>query len=146
MSPDATDADRFFREFEGDPEFERERALLRARTNLAINLLRLRGQRGVTQTELAVRAGMRQPRIAEIESGDYNPRLDTVAKLAWALGVGPDELLVERGITPAEVFDRRAAEAGDTDEGRRNPASSVAPVCATWSDATGPVRGRVPHR
>ncbi len=92
---ESMDAEEFFSEFRGDPEYERERALLRPRTNLAVNLLRLRREQGLTQAELAARAGMRQPRIAEIERGDYNARLDTVAKLAWALGIGAESLLAE---------------------------------------------------
>lgn len=92
---ESMDADAFFGEFRGDPEYERERALLRPRTNLAVNLLRIRRERRMTQAELAARAGMRQPRIAEIERGDYNARLDTVAKLAWALGIGAESLLAE---------------------------------------------------
>lgn len=99
--PDGVEAEEFFREFHGDPEYERERALLRPRTNLAINLLRLRKARGLTQAEVAARAGMRQPRIADIERGDYNARLDTVGKLAWALGVEAEDLLAEAGDEPA---------------------------------------------
>lgn len=46
---------------------------------------------------------MRQPRIAELERGDYNPRLDTIAKLAWALGTTPDALVADPGgVPPAE--------------------------------------------
>ena len=106
------EAEEFFREFHGNPEYERERALLRPRTNLAINLLRLRKARGLTQAELAARAGMRQPRIAEIERGDYNARLDTVGKLAWALGVGAADLLAEALDGPArEASPRRMVAA-----------------------------------
>lgn len=93
MMRDTMAAERFFREFEGDPAYERERAMLRAQSNLAINLLRLRKAHGLTQAELARRAGMRQPRIAEIERGDHNPHLDTLAKLAWAVGRSTADLL-----------------------------------------------------
>jgi transcriptional regulator with XRE-family HTH domain len=92
---ETVDIDVFFREFAGDPEYEREIAMLRTQTNLAINLHRIRKERGLTQAQLAKRAGMRQPRIAEIEGGDYNPRLDTIAKMAWALGVNGDDLLAD---------------------------------------------------
>lgn len=104
---ESMEADEFFGEFRGDPEYERERALLRPRTNLAINVLRLRNACGLTQAELAARAQMRQPRIAEIERGDYNARLDTVAKLAWALGVGAEVLVAEAADRPARTASSR---------------------------------------
>jgi transcriptional regulator with XRE-family HTH domain len=109
--PDGVEAEEFFREFHGKPEYERERALLRPRTNLAINLLHLRKARGLTQAELAARAGMRQPRIAEIERGDYNARLDTVGKLAWALGVRAEDLVAEAVDGPAPAASPRRAGA-----------------------------------
>jgi DNA-binding XRE family transcriptional regulator len=67
---------------------------------LALNVNRLRNARGMTQEELAAAAGMKQPRIAEIERGDANPKLETLTRLAIALGVEPWQLLVP---TPAPV-------------------------------------------
>ena len=60
---------------------------------LARNVYRLRIQHGLTQEDLAHRVGTKQPRIAEIERGDANPRLETLAKLARALEVEIDALL-----------------------------------------------------
>lgn len=60
---------------------------------LGVNVYRLRSAAGWTQKELARRAGARQPRIAEIERGDANPRLETLATLARALGVEVADLL-----------------------------------------------------
>lgn len=54
---------------------------------LAANLARIRHARRLTQKELAAKAGMKQPRIAEIERGDANPELKTLIRLAHALGV-----------------------------------------------------------
>ena len=62
---------------------------------LALNVYRLRNARGMTQAELATALGVAQPRIAEIERGDANPRLVTLSKLAYALGVSLSELLVD---------------------------------------------------
>jgi DNA-binding XRE family transcriptional regulator len=67
---------------------------------LALNVMRLRAQRGMTQAQLAEAIGVSQPRIAGIESGDANPRLATLAKLAHALGVTLSELLVDN-LNPA---------------------------------------------
>lgn len=62
-------------------------------TILALNVMRLRAERGMTQAQLAVAIGVSQPRIAGIESGDANPRLATISKLAHALGITLSELL-----------------------------------------------------
>lgn len=63
---------------------------------LALNVINLRSARGLTQAELAAAIGVSQPRIAEIERGDSNPRLITLSRLALALGVALSELLVDR--------------------------------------------------
>lgn len=120
MSPRTSSTEAFFREFEGDPAYGRERAIARAHTNFAVNVNRLRRAGGLTQQELAARAGMRQPRIAEIEAGEYNPRLDTVAKMAHALGVEPADLLAAP--EPAVAVDEDGAEGA----GARREAASAA--------------------
>ncbi len=49
-------------------------------------LIRLREQRGLTQTQLANRIGVSQPFIAKLESGEtHNFSLETLVKLAVAL-------------------------------------------------------------
>ncbi len=63
---------------------------------LASNVYRLRTGLRLTQAQLAERIGVRQPRIAEIERGDANPRLDTLARLAAALQVPVGALLAEQ--------------------------------------------------
>jgi transcriptional regulator with XRE-family HTH domain len=64
---------------------------------LAGNVYRLRTALGLTQAQLAERIGVRQPRIAEIERGDANPRLDTLARLSAALRVPLAALLADEG-------------------------------------------------
>lgn len=59
---------------------------------LARNVLRLRVQRGMTQTQLARAAGIAQPRIAEIENARANPRLDTLERVARAFGAPVENL------------------------------------------------------
>lgn len=50
-------------------------------------LLRLRRQAGLTQFQLAVKAGVSDKCIARIERGQSNPTVETVKRLAAALGV-----------------------------------------------------------
>ncbi|HLL54702.1 MAG TPA: type II toxin-antitoxin system HicB family antitoxin [Myxococcaceae bacterium] len=52
-----------------------------------ISLRRARHEAGFTQAELARRAGLSQPQLAKLESPDSNPTLDTLERVAEALGV-----------------------------------------------------------
>jgi HTH-type transcriptional regulator/antitoxin HipB len=78
-----------------DPEFARLWAEGRPRRDLAANVWRVREARGWTQQQLAMRARLKQPRIAEIERGDANPTLLTITRIAIALGVTAHRLLEE---------------------------------------------------
>lgn len=59
----------------------------------AQNLARQRQARGLSQEELAGRADIHRTQISLIEGGKRMPRLDTLVKLAGALGVEPGALL-----------------------------------------------------
>lgn len=54
---------------------------------LAENVQAIRRAKGMTQETLAAECEMSRPRISEIESGDFNPSIETVEKIATALGV-----------------------------------------------------------
>jgi transcriptional regulator with XRE-family HTH domain len=85
--------EELLREFQEDPAFAAAWAVERPKAHLAANVLRFRDARGWTQQELARRAQMRQPRIAEIERGDANPTLETISRIAHALGLSVDALI-----------------------------------------------------
>jgi len=53
----------------------------------------LRQQKGLTTYELAKRSGILRPNISRIESGRHVPSVDTLDRLARALGVSPADLL-----------------------------------------------------
>lgn len=67
------------------------------------NLSRLREQSGVTQEELAFRASLHRTEIGLLERGGRIPRIDTLAKLAGALGVFPADLLEGIAWEPGEI-------------------------------------------
>ena len=45
-----------------------------------------RKELGLTQSELGKRAGISQPNIPRFESGNYNPSLEFLVKIAGAMG------------------------------------------------------------
>lgn len=53
---------------------------------VARELIRLRKKQGLSQSEVARRAGLKQPAIARLESGAVKPTLDTIQRVAHALG------------------------------------------------------------
>ena len=61
--------------------------------HLARNLASLRQVRSLTQEGLAKAAGVPRSTIANLESGDGNPSLAVMAKVAAALGTSIDELV-----------------------------------------------------
>jgi len=61
--------------------------------HLARNLTSLRHTRALTQDALAKSAGVPRSTIANLESGEGNPSLVVLVKVAGALGVPIDELL-----------------------------------------------------
>mgnify|MGYP003383591856 CR=1 FL=1 len=64
-----------------------------ARALLALNIIRLRGQRGWSQEALAFEAGLHRTFIAHVERQVRNISLDNIEKIAIALGVPVFELL-----------------------------------------------------
>jgi transcriptional regulator with XRE-family HTH domain len=52
-----------------------------------------RRRAGLTQTALAVLAGLTQQYVARIEAGQINPTLATIAVIARALGMSMSDLL-----------------------------------------------------
>ena len=68
---------------------------LRIRRLLAKNVRRLRLARGLSQEALAADADLHQGLISEIENEASNPELDTLGRLAKALGAIPRDLFEE---------------------------------------------------
>ena len=68
----------------GDPKFRAEYEALNAEYALIRQLIDLRIRRGLSQRQLAERAGMKQPSIARLESG-RTANLQTLRRIADAL-------------------------------------------------------------
>jgi DNA-binding XRE family transcriptional regulator len=69
------------------------RAQRRVRTSLGRKVKGLRISLEMTQAELADEAEIRRALVSDIERGKANPTLDSIVRLATALGVETAELL-----------------------------------------------------
>jgi transcriptional regulator with XRE-family HTH domain len=72
-------------------------------TRLAANLKTLREAGQLSQKALAEQSGVPRPTIAHLESGQANPTLSVVLKVARALGIAVDDL-VDPGEAPIRVL------------------------------------------
>jgi transcriptional regulator with XRE-family HTH domain len=76
--------DEFRAKLQQDPEYVKIEERLRPLLNLANQVLRLRLQKGWSQTELARHAGTKQSNISRLERGEANPTYDFLNKVADA--------------------------------------------------------------
>ena len=68
------------------------------------DIKKMRLELSLTQHEIAARAGVSQPLIARIESGDVDPRLSTLRKIFNAFDATRKEKVVARQIMNASVI------------------------------------------
>jgi transcriptional regulator with XRE-family HTH domain len=54
----------------------------------------LRSERGVSQEQMALNAGIDRSYFGNIERGEYSPTLETVERVAKAFDVPPSELIL----------------------------------------------------
>lgn len=69
-----------------DEEFKIEYEKLQPRYEAIEQIIRARKEQNITQAELAKRVGTQKSNISRLESGNYNPSLDFLAKIAESLG------------------------------------------------------------
>ena len=74
------------REAMRDPKFKKAYDALEPKYALISAMLDARNKRGMTQREIAHRAGTTQSAIARFESGRSNPTLDFATRLSSAVG------------------------------------------------------------
>lgn len=73
-----------------DKEFELEYEKLKPRYEAIRQIISARKEQNLTQAELAKRVGTQKSNISRLESGNYNPSLDLLTKIAEALGKSLD--------------------------------------------------------
>lgn len=102
-------------ELAADPEFAGEWERLAVARMVAVQLIRYRAVHHLSQRALAAKLGVSQPRIVELESGEKNPTLETMVKIAAVTGLefaidiapaGRTPQLVGKAVrdTPAHVY------------------------------------------
>lgn len=64
-------------------------------TNCRLALLRLRRAAGMSQEQLGLEAGVQRNFISLIETGQNQPTINTITRLARALGMKASELVAE---------------------------------------------------
>ncbi|MBQ8637784.1 MAG: helix-turn-helix transcriptional regulator [Lachnospiraceae bacterium] len=69
-----------------DEEFRIEYEKLKPRYEAIEQIIAARKEQNMTQSELARRVGTQKSNISRLESGNYNPSLDFLTKVAESLG------------------------------------------------------------
>lgn len=67
-------------------EFKAEFMKLKPRYEAIEQIIKARKEQNITQSELAKRVGTQKSNISRLESGNYNPSLDFLVKVAESLG------------------------------------------------------------
>ena len=75
----------YFNKLEKDSNYKETEQKLNVILDLADDILRLRLEKGWSQSELAARAGTKQANISRLESGLGNPSISFLQKVAKAL-------------------------------------------------------------
>lgn len=102
-------------ELAADPEFAAEWERLALARMVAARLAGYRSAHGLSQRGLAERLSVSQPRVVELESGEKNPQIETLVKIAAATGLefaidiapaGQEPKLVGKAVknTPAHIY------------------------------------------
>ena len=82
-----TDFDKFEAELLSKPGVKKEYEALNPKYAVIHELIQRRNELHMSQRDLAKKIGTRQPAISRLEAGDYNARIETLIKVADALGL-----------------------------------------------------------
>lgn len=86
MSRAGMSFDNMKQQLMADAEFAAEYERLRPRYEVISQIIEARKENNMTQEELAKRIGTQKSNISRLESGNYNPSLDFLIKVAQGLG------------------------------------------------------------
>lgn len=81
-----SDLNSFFEKQMQNEEFRKEYNALTPKYELIKEIIRERNAQNLTQKQFADRVGIKQSNISRLESGNYNPSMDFLQKIAQALG------------------------------------------------------------
>lgn len=81
-----TNFEKYMAEQMKDSEFKREFEALQPQYEVIKQIIRARTAQHITQKELAERTGLKQSNISRLESGNYNPSIEFLQKVAKRLG------------------------------------------------------------
>ena len=86
MSRAGVSFDSIKQQLMADAEFAEEYERLRPRYEVISQIIEARKENNMTQEELAKKIGTQKSNISRLESGNYNPSLDFLIKVAQGLG------------------------------------------------------------
>lgn len=79
-----------------DPEFRAEWEALQPALQVAELLVQARQKLGLSQRQLAAKAGVKYPHVARAEGAGHLPSIETLARLARAMGAGLEIRIIQR--------------------------------------------------
>lgn len=88
---------------DGQQEILIESLQKNTRSDVIAQYVQCRKENNMTQADLAKRSGISRTNITRFESGDYNPSLEMMVKIAAALGTELDIKLVSQQSPPETV-------------------------------------------
>src|SRR5918999_356488 len=106
---------------------------------------RLRKERGLTQEEVARRAGLTLNSYGDIERGHVrDPHLSSLEAIAQALGVSIEALVAEEAAVPLAEAPTETGLAGADPSARLAAATALEEIARLWSEQL--ARGFYDHR
>jgi transcriptional regulator with XRE-family HTH domain len=119
---------------------------MRAIQRFGKQLQRLRTNGGLTQEQLAVKAGLVRVYVTKLEQGEHDPTLSMLVRLAKALRVSVTELLGESVSASQwwQVGEDRFATREEAEDHARNLSEMF--IARYQNKAEGPVRRLLPVR
>lgn len=82
------DSEQLLEEHLKDPDYRAEWERTALAHAVAIAVMRYRAERGLSLRALAKQLGVTHPQVVRLESGDHNPSVETLQRLAAGLGIG----------------------------------------------------------